>query len=214
MRHVSVAIALGALSVGAAWAQEETGEFRTAVSVVGGLSVGSSRSVGAFDGRFGPGLRGSDAGFAVGGGIAHDFSPRLTLEATGVYLDRGASAWSADAGFRLNLTASGESIVPYFAASGGVYSDRSRTTTVERPIPPPDRDDRTPGRRGPFVTDGRDIASAAGARRSDALLSLGGGVRFAAGPHVFVRPDLRAQMVFAGDTRVRGLFTLSFGYRF
>jgi hypothetical protein len=38
-------------------------------------------------------------------------------------------------------------------------------------------------------------------------------VQFAAGPHVFVRPDARAQVLF-GDTRVLGLFTLNFGYRF
>ena len=40
------------------------------------------------------------------------------------------------------------------------------------------------------------------------------GARFAVGPHVFVRPDARAQFVFAGDNRVLGLFTVNFGYRF
>ena len=46
------------------------------------------------------------------------------------------------------------------------------------------------------------------------LLVVLGGVLFAAGSHVFVRPDARAQVVFSGPTRVLGLFTLNFGYRF
>jgi hypothetical protein len=46
------------------------------------------------------------------------------------------------------------------------------------------------------------------------MLTLGGGVRFNSGAHVFVRPDVRAQVVFGGDTRILGLFTLNFGYRF
>jgi len=53
-----------------------------------------------------------------------------------------------------------------------------------------------------------------GSRETSGLMTLGGGAVFAAGPHVFVRPDARAQVVFSGDTRVLGLFTLNFGYRF
>src|SRR5712692_4135916 len=84
MRHASLAAAaavLASLSGGAAYAQEETGQFRTALSVVGGLSVGSSRAFGLRDGRGGFGGR-DGSGFTVGGGLAHDFSSRLTLEAT------------------------------------------------------------------------------------------------------------------------------------
>jgi hypothetical protein len=50
--------------------------------------------------------------------------------------------------------------------------------------------------------------------RTDGMMTLGGGVVLAAGPHIFVRPDARAQVVFSGDTQVLGLFTLNFGYRF
>ena len=45
------------------------------------------------------------------------------------------------------------------------------------------------------------------------LVTLGACVQFAAGEHVFARPNARAQVVF-GDTRVLGLFTLNVGYRF
>src|SRR5712664_3345655 len=115
MRHASAAIAvLAVLSAGSLHAQEEAGPHRTAISAVGGLSVGSSRWLDLRDGRGGHGEFGGHegSGFAVGGGLAHDLSSRLTLEATGLYLDRGSSAWSADAGLRVNLEPSGRSLVP------------------------------------------------------------------------------------------------------
>jgi hypothetical protein len=223
MRHFSAAFVVLALAGSSAWAQEEMGPYRTAISAVGGLSVGSSPS---FWGRGVPG-HGSDTAFAVGGGIAHDLTPRLTLEANGYYLDRNASAWSADAGFRLNLTPSGKSMVPYFAATGGVYSDRSRNLDSVRALALPDLRDRFgfvtgrgfPGLTGRIPGGQTAVAGAAetlvsSSRQTDALVALGGGVLFSAGPHVFVRPDVRAQMVFASDTRILGLFTLNFGYRF
>lgn len=227
MRLGSVAMAvLAALSGGAVSAQEETGPYRTAVSVVGGLSVGSSRSSG-FGRRGGFEGRGSGSGFTVGGGLAHDFSSRLTLEATGLYLDRNAGAWSADAGLRLNLMPSGASIVPYFAVSGGAYGDRSerrvadlrdsddrRNPTASRPGRVPGPRGRAPLARGGGADDRARPLAPGSSRRTDALMTLGGGALFSAGPHVFVRPDARAQVVFSGDTRVRGLFTLDFGYRF
>ena len=93
--------------------------------MVGGLSVGTSQTVGRQ--LFGLGDAGDGSGFAVGGSLTHDLSPRLTFEATGLYMDRSSSAWSADAGLRLNLRPTSESIVPYFAVSGGVYSERVQT---------------------------------------------------------------------------------------
>jgi hypothetical protein len=216
MRGSTIAIAMALLANGAAWAQEGADPHPTAVSFVGGLSVGSSRLVGpgglfAFDD--------SDAGLAVGGGIAHDLSPRLTLEATGLYLDRASSAWSADAGLRINLLPSQSSTVPYFAVSGGVYSERVDTGRwVEelarrgsRVFPPGDA-----GRHlfGLMDTVGRHWPDGADDWRTNGMLTFGGGVRFATGEHVFVRPDVRAQVLFDDDTRVLGLFTLNFGYRF
>jgi hypothetical protein len=230
MRQTSLAVAvLAVLSAAAVQAQEEAGQFRTALSAVGGLSVGSSRSFGFGDGRGGFG-RGSGSGFVVGGSLAHDFTSRLTVEASGLYLDRSAGAWSADAGLRLNLVPSGESLVPYFAVSGGIYGERGQrlARTLTGPDDPrnlvnPPRS-RVPGPRRPGsgpvpvpdFRDGniRDAVSTETSAEADGLMTLGGGVVFAAGPHVFVRPDARAQVVFSGGTRVLGLFTLNFGYRF
>jgi opacity protein-like surface antigen len=232
MRHASAAIAvLAVLSAGSLHAQEEAGQYRTAISAVGGLSVGSSRSLGRGDERGGFGGFGEfggheGSGFAVGGGLAHDLSSRLTLEATGLYLDRGSSAWSADVGLRVNLEPSGRSLVPYFAVSGGVYGERSERLAGslgahdDAQESDGNRDGR--GQTGRNVTTFRPGRGATGrdaglvstsSHRTNGMMTLGGGVQFAAGPHVFVRPDARAQVLF-GDTRVLGLFTLNFGYRF
>jgi hypothetical protein len=212
MRRASVMIVAAVLGTGSAWAQEEADAHRTAVSVVGGLSVGSSRSFGPF------GAPGSDAGFVAGGGIARDLSSRVTLEANGLYLDRGASAWSADLGFRLNLVPSRESLVPYFAASAGLYGESYETIGGRLEIGR--RAGSLPaGRLGRFVRGAFRVLDeystlSGDTSRTDGMVTFGGGVRFASGSHVFVRPDVRAQVVFGGDTRVLGLFTLNFGYRF
>jgi hypothetical protein len=225
MRRTTVAIVLAALGTGTAWAQEDADANRTAVSVVGGLSVGSSSS------PFGRGFEfhGSDSGaaFAVGGSVAHDLTSRFTLEATGLYLDRGSSAWSADAGFRLNLVPSSRTLVPYFAVSGGLYGESFDAGGDRGEVRLETRDPRaifvSGGRAGePFRggfgagAPGRedDFRDDVSTHRTDGMVTLGGGVRFASGAHVFVRPDVRAQFVFGSDTRVLGLFTLNFGYRF
>ena len=145
-----------------------------------------------------------------------------------VHPGRDSAAWVRQArGLLLNLTPASDSVVPYFAVSGGVYSERSRGFDVSPWVDLVDdafegRPGRgsmlpgLPGAVGAAVEAARAAAAASleGTRRTDGLLSLGGGVRFEAGPHVFVRPDVRAQLVFSGDTRVLGLFTLNFGYRF
>jgi hypothetical protein len=224
---IVVMAALGA----SASAEEEAGRYRTAVSAIGGLSVGSSHEFGSVGRMFGMGGDGG-SGAAVGGVVSHDLNARVTLEAAGMYLDRNASAWSADAGVRLNLVPSSKSLVPYLAASGGVYSQRSLDQEFALPTNVFDpramlpmfgglgagRNDDLRGFVGSVTTEVRnrvrEVTSDASARRTDGMLSLGGGVAFAAGPRVFVRPDVRAQMVFSRDTHVYGLFTLSFGYRF
>jgi hypothetical protein len=236
MRKTSLALVMSAglvVSAGAgrsASAQEEASRYKTAISAVGGFSVGSS---GSFEHglREAFGLHGDNgSGFAVGGSLARDLSPRLTLEAGGLYLDRGASAWSADAGLRLNLQPSGKSMVPYFAVSGGLYGEHFETLQIGPRGGMNGRDGfvvpgfggRNQGGRGQFpasLPSPGDVANALGltqtsSHRTDGMMTMGGGVVFAAGDHVFVRPDARAQVVFTGDSRVMGLFTLNFGYRF
>jgi len=77
-----------------------------AVSVVGGLSSGSSTS-----------------GAALGGAFTFDFNDRLALEATGTWLDRGAGAdaFHLNVGLLVNLLPAGSRAVPYVAVGGGLY---------------------------------------------------------------------------------------------
>jgi hypothetical protein len=213
-------VAASALSARNVCAQEEAaGQYRTAVSVIGGLSVGSTGSPHLGLDRIVRGFGNDDgAAFTVGGSIAHDLTPRLTLEASGLYQDRGSSAWSADAGLRLNLKPSSESLVPYFAVSGGLFGESTETATVNldprRALEFFRGGPRFPVRAGDFRSLVESSFTTTTSHSTDAMMTLGGGLVLAAGPHIFVRPDARAQVVFSGDTQVLGLFTLNFGYRF
>ena len=221
MRGALVAVGIVVLCGGTAWA-EEGSPYPTSVSVVGGLSVGTSQTVGRS--LFGLGDAGEGSGVAVGADIAHDLSPRLTLEATGLYLDRSSSAWSVDAGLRFNLRPTAESVVPYFAVSGGVYSERVQTNFgallegVEDVGPALE----IIGRLIPQISDLYGFVETAGnslpfdthTTHTSGLATFGGGVVFASGEHVFVRPDARAQVLFGDETHVQGRFTVNVGYRF
>jgi hypothetical protein len=116
-------------------------------------------------------------------------------------------------------------VVPYFALSGGVYSERVDTVFGDLTFVRDGREGRgalLPGRTPQILRDAFRVFGTIDdffepvrdERRTDAMLTFGGGVRLASGSHVFVRPDVRAQVVFGSDTRVLGLFTLNFGYRF
>ena len=115
MRGAILAVGVAVLCGGTAWAEERS-PYPTSFSVVGGLTAGTSQTVGRQ--LFGLGDAGEGSGFAVGGDIAHDLSPRLTFELTGLYMDRSSNAWSVDTGLRLNFRPTSESVVPYFAVSG------------------------------------------------------------------------------------------------
>ena len=221
MRSAIVAVGVAVLCGGTAWA-EEGSPYPTAFSVVGGLSVGTSQTVGRQ--LFGLGDAGEGSGFAVGGTLAHDLSPRLTFEATGLYMDRSSSAWSVDTGLRLNLRPTSESIVPYFAVSGGVYSERVQTDfgalvegvediepvldVIAHLIP------QVANIYGLVETAGSSLPFDTHRTHTSGLLTFGGGIVFASGEHVFVRPDARAQVLFGDDTHVMGRFTVNVGYRF
>ena len=222
MRGAIIAVGAAVLcGGGSAWA-EEGSRYPTAFSVVGGLSVGTSQTVGRQ--LFGLGDAGEGSGLAVGASLAQDISPRLTFEATGLYADRSSSAWSVDAGLRLNLRPSSETIVPYFAVSGGVYSERMQTNFgavlegvenagpviegLARLIP------QVADLYGFVETTGNSLPFDRHTTHTSGLMTFGGGVVFASGEHVFVRPDARAQVLFGNDTHVMGRFTVNVGYRF
>jgi len=221
-----------------------------AVSVVGGLSAGSSAS-----------------GAALGGAFTFDLNDRLALEATGTWLDRGAGsdALHLNVGLLVNLLPPGSRAVPYVAVGGGLYRasfalDNNRffglmgpQYAAGTPMVPilgtpgfgmmggggyygpggmmgawdPRTQGTWPGqtfdlddmpmfyanRLGPMTVPENGMW----ATRSftDPAITFGGGVTASLGEHLFVRPDVRALVVFGdGDSHTLGLMSFSFGYRF
>jgi hypothetical protein len=111
--------------------------------------------------------------------------------------------------------------VPYFAVSGGVYSESVETPLGSFREAARDFTARLVPQRGPVrrafgfaESFGRFESFEVDDTRTSGMVTLGGGVRFATGEHLFVRPDIRAQVLFGDGTRVLGLFSLNFGYRF
>lgn len=190
-----------------------------ALSVVGGLISG-----------------GSSTGGTIGGTFTLDVSDRLSIETTGTYLDRGRGADGVygNAGLLVNLLPVGSRVVPYATLGGGVYHvtfdlDEPR---IMRPWPL--------GESGPFPN----LGSMSGfrgfgqmpmmyaerlrsmvwppppggyGRRSftDPVMTIGGGVRLDLTPHLSLRPDARALVVFGdGRSSTLGMFSLGVGYRF
>jgi hypothetical protein len=49
---------------------------------------------------------------------------------------------------------------------------------------------------------------------TDGAVTIGGGIRIDLGHGLFVRPDLRAIVVFGEDTRTLGVLNVGVGYRF
>lgn len=192
-----------------------------AISFVGGVATG-----------------GSATGGAIGGTFTFDVSPRLTIETTGTYMDRGrgADAVYGNVALLVNLLPAGSKAVPYATLGGGVYYARfdlddphilGAMSMVRAGTPV---GVQMPGfgalidvglmprfyaqRLRPLIWPPPDWRWG---RRSftDPVLTLGGGVRLDLTPHLALRPDVRALVLFGdGRSATQGLFSLSVGYRF
>ena len=186
-----------------------------AVSFLGGLTSG-----------------GSSTGGTVGGTFTFDVSDRLSIETTGAYLDRGrgADGFYGNAGLLVNLLPAGGKAVPYAAIGGGIYH-------VNYDLDNPHIMDLMPRAVGSvgflpgFRGFGQMPAMYAGRLRSmiwppppggwgrqsftDPAMTIGGGVRLDLTPHLSLRPDARAVVVFGGGRNsTLGMFSLNVGYRF
>ena len=190
-----------------------------AVSFLGGLTSG-----------------GSSTGGTIGGTFTFDVSDRLSIETTGAYLDRGrgADGLYGNAGLLVNLLPAGGKAVPYAAIGGGIYH-------VNYDLDNPRIMDLMPrfgsgavgsvGSLPGFQGFGQMPAMYAERLRSmiwppprdgwgrrsftDPAMTIGGGVRLDLTPHLSLRPDARAVVVFGGRrSSTLGMFSLNVGYRF
>jgi len=226
---IAAVVALLAVGTGAAAEDQKTEGSGFAVALQGGVATGAS-----------------ETGITLGGSIVYDVSPRLSVEVTGAYLDRGRgeSGASGLASLLVNLRPAGEKVVPYVAVGGGVYhtsfSEAAwRDALGDFELPPgfelPGGFPRPGGFDGGRFAGWRDaIAGMCGPRggrdgcswlqgdglrglrgsSTDGAMTIGGGVRIDLGHGLFVRPDLRAIVVFGEDTRTLGVLNVGVGYRF
>jgi hypothetical protein len=229
---IAAVVALFAIGTGAAAEDQKTEGSGFAVALQGGVATGAS-----------------ETGITLGGAMTYDVSPRLSVELTGAYLDRGRAESGASglASLLVNLRPSGEKVVPYLAVGGGVYHTsfsepawRDALGDFELPpgfelpggFPRPGGFTMPPGFDGGRFGRWRDaLAGVCGERggcswlegdgrrggresSTDGAITLGGGIRIDLGHGLFVRPDLRAIVIFGEDTRTLGVLNVGVGYRF
>jgi len=177
--------------------------------------------------RAGLGSGEGTAGALLGGSIRFGLAPRLTLELSGDYLDRGrgASGGSALASLLIALRPTSEKVVPFVAVGGGVFfsnEDRGQMFPAQGGYGPMHGEGAMSGapwygdgRAPEFVPDRR--AAFYGGRDSsaDGALSAGGGIRVDLGHELSVMPDARALVVLrGGHAETIGVLSVSLGYRF
>lgn len=156
-------------------------------------------------------------GATLGGSLLVDLNPRLAVEGSGMYMDRGvgASAASLSADLLLNLVSRDESGVPYLLAGGGLFraSFDTRNARFSGPAPsgemgrgryrhvmegqPPGWD---LGEVPQFYSDRVETLIAqegrSGSRSfNDPALSVGAGVRIRVGRSWSARQDARALLL-------------------
>ena len=226
---IAAVVALFAVGTGAAAEDQKTEGSGFAVALQGGVATGAS-----------------ETGITLGGAMTYDVSPRLSVEVTGGYFDRGRgeSGASGLASLLVNLRPAGEKVVPYLAVGGGVYHtsfsgpdwmDALRDFDMPPGFEMPGGFTMPGGFDGGRFAGWRDaIAGMCGPRggrdgcswlegdglrglresSTDGAMTFGGGIRIDLGHGLFVRPDLRAIVVFGQDTRTLGALNVGVGYRF
>lgn len=194
------------------------------LALLGGVSAGSG-----------------DAGASAGGVLTFDASNRVAVETRSVFLQREAGVHGLElTTTALTTIASSERASPYLALGGGLYrasfgfrEDRLFGAMSGAGMMSGDTmstgDPRTPSQAGggdgsrsmgsfyanrlrqpAFASSGRMMRSF-----TDPAITVGGGLRFDVNDRVFVRPDVRALVVFSGGDRlVLTTMTVGLGFRF
>ena len=176
------------------------------------------------------------SGAAVGAALARDLGPRLALEVSGTYLDRGsgASAASLTSSLLVRLVPRQDKAVPYLAVGGGLYrtafdthdprfsgarvsglmgSGRYRHTMP--PSPPGWDFGQAPDFYGGRLADAIAREGRTNVSFSDPTLTIGAGIWVRLGRSWSIRQDARAQVIVrSGTAYTVGVFTLQVGRGF
>ncbi len=196
------------------------------IGVVGGFSAGSG-----------------DAGGSVGLNLAFDATDRIGVEARGIAMGRGSGAMGLEAtGTMLFTIASTPKAAPYAAVGGGVYragfdmDNAAMLGALGSQFGPGTMMVPVQGTSGFMMGSGTVFndshmpafyanrlgqmavpANGHWGMRSftDPALTVGGGIRLDVTRRFYVRPDVRALVVFDdGDRLTLTAMTLALGYRF
>lgn len=126
-------------------------------------------------------------GSALGAGVGWELTPKVAIEGSASWLDRGAGAdaFTAALKFRAAMFRS-ERAAPFLSAGVGMY--RATYTREAREVPTFHRRRMMPG-----LTEGQTF--------TDPALVLGGGVNVFFNRHIAVRPDLEAMVVMRDSHR-------------
>jgi hypothetical protein len=177
------------------------------------------------------------SGAAAGGSVVLHAGPRLAVEGSASYVDRGAgsSAASLSVSGILHLASRAEEAVPYLVAGAGLYraSFDTRIARFSGPAPsgpmgsgryrhvmkggPPDWDlGELPAFYGDRTADDIALRGRNGVLAfNDPAVSLGAGMRVRLGRRWSMRQDARAQLVMRnGQVYALGVFTIQVGRGF
>lgn len=222
----ALALTLGVLTPVAAQPLPPALDRPASIGLLGGLSAGAG-----------------DAGGTVGVNLAFDVTDRVGVEARGIGSRQGSGQMGMEAtGTMLFTIARTAKAAPYAAIGGGVYhtsfdlGSQAMFGAMGSQYSPGTMMTSVAGSSGFMMGNGTVYsgshmpvfyanrlgqmtvpANGSWGMRSftDPALTLGGGIRFDVSERLYVRPDVRALMVFGnGDRLTLSTMTLALGYRF
>ena len=222
----ALVLTLAALTPVAAQTAPPTLDRPASIGLLGGLSAGSG-----------------DAGGSIGLNLAFDVTDRIGVEARSMGSRQGSGQMGMEAtGTMLFTIARTAKAAPYAAIGGGVYhtsfdlGSQAMFGAIGSQYGPGTMMTSVAGSSGFMMGNGTVYnvsqmpafyanrlgqmtvpANGSWGMRSftDPALTVGGGIRFDVGERLYVRPDIRALMVFGnGDRLTLSTMTLALGYRF
>lgn len=128
-------------------------------------------------------MDGEQTGSAFGGAIGWELTPRVAIEGSAAWLDRGVDAQALSAALKLRAALFGrDRVSPFVTAGIGAY--RASYSHMSEDIPAFHRARMAgPGPVGQSAT------------FTDPALVFGGGVRFFVSRHIALRPDVESMLV-------------------
>ena len=128
-------------------------------------------------------------GSAFGGALGWELTPKLAIEGSGAWLERGDGAESFGAALKVRAALFGrDKLAPFVTAGVGAYRASYSSRSADMPSFHHDRLAETMGPRGRSTF-------------TDPALVFGGGVNMFLTRHIAIRPDIEAMVVMRDSRR-------------